>query len=387
MNTAGRIRGTAVLTTRAGAAVALFGALVAVANRFSLPRLVPGAGTTEPVTVLVPARDEAHRVPDLVADLRAQQGVPGLRVIVLDDDSSDGTADAARRAAGGDERIEVVRSTLAPPAGWTGKAAACAHAHHLARSADTGTVVFVDADVRLAPQALAAAVTSLRRTHADLLSPWPFQVAGSPAERLLQPLLCWSWFSSLPIAVANRTTRPSMAVACGQFLVFDARAYTAIGGHAAVASSPTEDLDLARTMRAAGRRTAVVAAGQLASCRMYLDGRQLTTGYTRWLWSAFGSPAGAVAVLTGYTLAYVLPPIAAIAGRGPVRRWGLIGSVAALVSRTLARSTERGTGVSGSDAVTAAGHPASIVGFGALTVASLRARRRGRTGWKNRPLP
>ena len=374
--------------TRAGAAVALFGAVTAVANRLTLPRLEPGTAITEPVTVLVPARDEAHRVPDLVADLRAQHGVPGMRVIVLDDDSSDGTADAARRAAAGDDRIEVVRSTERPPAGWTGKAAACAHAYRVAApAADTGVIVFVDADVRLAPQALRAAVTSLRRMGADLLSPWPFQVAGSPAEHLLQPLLCWSWFSSLPVAVADRTTRPSMAVACGQFLVFDARAYAAIGGHAAVAASPTEDLDLARTLRAAGRRTVVAAAGPLASCRMYLDRRQLTAGYTRWLWSAFGSTAGAVAVLAGYTLAYVLPPVAAVAGHGSVRRWGLAGTAAALVSRTLARSAERGTAPSGSDAVAALGHPAAITGFGALTVASLRARREGRTGWKNRPLP
>jgi hypothetical protein len=178
-----------------------------------------------------------------------------------------------------------------------------------------------------------------------------------------------------------------MAVACGQFLVFDARAYAAIGGHSAVASSPTEDLDLARTLRTAGRRTVVAAAGPLASCRMYLDRRQLTAGYTRWLWSAFGSPAGAAAVLAGYTLAYVLPPVAAIAGRGSVRRWGLVGSAAALVSRTLARSTEGGTAVTGSDTVSALAHPAAIVGFGALTLESLRARRRGRTVWKNRSLP
>ncbi|WP_244899351.1 glycosyltransferase [Rhodococcus zopfii] len=376
----------AAVITRCGAAVALLGAVTAVANRLSLPRLEPGAATAEPVTVLVPARDEAHRVPDLVADLCAQQGVPGMRVIVLDDDSSDGTADAARQAAAGDDRIVVVRSTQPPPAGWTGKAAACAHAYRIA-GAGAGVVVFVDADVRLAPQALAAAVTSLRRMRADLLSPWPFQVAGSRAEKLLQPLLCWSWFSSLPVAVANRTTRPSMAVACGQFLVFDARAYAAIGGHAVVAASPTEDLDLARTLRTAGRRTVVAAAGPFASCRMYLDRRQLAAGYTRWLWSAFGSPVGAVAVLAGYTLAYVLPPVSAIAGRGAVRRWGLAGTAAALVSRALARSAERGTAVTGSDAVSALGHPAAIAGFGALTVASLRARRRGRTDWKNRPLP
>lgn len=376
------------MITRIGAAVALFGACVAVANRMTLPRLEPGGATAEPITVLVPARNEAQRVPELLADLRAQRGVPGMRVIVFDDDSSDGTTVAARRAVAGDDRIEVVHSAAPPPAGWTGKAAACAHAYRIAGPrASTGVVVFVDADVRLAPSALAAAVTSLRRARADLLAPWPFQEAGSPAERLLQPLLCWSWFSSLPVALGNRSTRPSTAVACGQFLVFDAPAYAAIGGHTAVAASPTDDLDLARTLRRAGRRTTIAAAGPLASCRMYLDHRQLTGGYLRWLWSAFGSPAGAAAVVAGYALGYLVPPVAAITGRGTVRRWGLVGVGAALLSRTLARSAERGTTVTGADVASALAHPAAIAGFGVLTATSLHARRRGRTRWKNRVLP
>ncbi|MFZ2530536.1 MAG: glycosyltransferase family 2 protein [Rhodococcus sp. (in: high G+C Gram-positive bacteria)] len=376
------------VATRIGAAVALFGACVAAANRMTLPRLEPDGATTEPITVLVPARNEAQRVPELLTDLRAQRGVPRMRVIVFDDDSSDGTTAAARRAAAGDDRIEVVHSTAPPPAGWTGKAAACAHAYRIAGPrARTGVVVFVDADVRLAPSALAAAVTSLRRAQTDLLAPWPFQVAGSPAERLLQPLLCWSWFSSLPVVVGNRTARPSMAVACGQFLVFDAQAYAAIGGHAAVAASPTDDLDLARTLRRAGRRTTVVAAGPLVSCRMYLDHRALSDGYLRWLWSAFGSSAGAAVVVAGYALGYLVPPVAAIAGRGTVRRWGLVGVGAAFLSRTLARSAERGTAVTGADVASALAHPAAIAGFGALTAVSLHARRIGRTTWKDRVLP
>ncbi|SUE14427.1 glycosyltransferase [Rhodococcus gordoniae] len=378
-----------------GALVASYGAAVAVANRFALPRLAPGPVVDEQVTVVVPARDEAPRIGAIVSDLRAQRGLRALRVIVFDDDSSDGTADLAAAAAEGDERITVVRSTDPPAAGWTGKAAACAAAvTHAGSVVDEGVVLFVDADVRLAPDALAAAVTLLRRRNAALVSPFPYQRTGSALERLVQPLLFWSWFSLLPVAVSHRTRRPSMAVACGQFLVFDARAYAAIGGHAAVAASPTEDLDLARALRRTGERTTVAAAGRLASCRMYDGPRALVGGYTRWLWSAFGSPAGAAAVVALYLVAYLVPPAASLLGDARTRRWGLAGTAAGVLSRLLARTTERGgrrhpdapDRLAG-DLLDAAAHPASILAFGALTASSIRARRSGRASWKARTLP
>jgi len=378
-----------------GALVASYGAAVAVANRVALPCLVPGPVVDEQVTVVVPARDEAPRIGAIVSDLRAQRGLRALRVVILDDDSSDGTCDLATAAAADDERITVVRSTQPPPEGWTGKAAACAAAvAHAGPAADSGVVVFVDADVRLTPDALSAAIALLRRQDAALVSPFPYQLTGSALERLVQPLLFWSWFSLLPVAVSHRTHRPSMAVACGQFLVFDAHAYGAIGGHAAVAASPTEDLDLARALRRAGRRTTVAAAGGLSSCRMYDGPRPLIGGYTRWLWSAFGSPAGAAAVVALYLLAYLLPPAAALLGEGRTRRWGLVGTAAGMASRLLARVTERGGRTHpdapdrpADDLLEAVAHPASVLAFGALTASSIRARRSGRAAWKARVLP
>ncbi|MBF0660052.1 glycosyltransferase [Rhodococcus sp. (in: high G+C Gram-positive bacteria)] len=370
-----------------GAGAALYGAVVAAANRFALPRLREGAAVTESVTVVVPARDEAPRIASVIADLREQRGVPRLRVLVLDDDSSDGTFEIARRAADSDPRITVVRSSTPPPDGWTGKAAACERAFSESHPDETGVVVFIDADVRLRPGAIAAAVTLLRSRSAALVSPWPYQVAGTVTERLVQPLLFWSWFSILPVAVAHRTRRPSMAVACGQFLAFDTADYRAIGGHSAVAASPTEDLDLARTLRRSGRTTVVAAGGPLVSCRMYEGRHTLTGGYTRWLWSAFGSPAGAAAVVTAYAVAYVVPAVAAVAGRGHTRRWGVLGTGAALLSRAVARSTERGERLDAADALGIAAHPVSVVIFGWLTAASVRARSAGRAVWKDRLLP
>ncbi|MEV4129780.1 glycosyltransferase [Nocardia sp. NPDC049707] len=367
-----------------GAGVALFGCGTAVFNRATVRRLSAGTNTViEPVAVCIPARDEAQRLPELIDDLRGQLGVPRLRVLILDDASSDGTEAAALEAIADDARFAVFRSEAEPAPGWTGKAAACAR---LAELADATVLIFLDADVRLAPNAIAAATAELRRSRVALLSPWPYQVAESVAEALVQPLLCWSWAASLPIAAANRSLRPSTAVACGQFLVFDAAAYRVIGGHAAVAASPTEDLDIARALRRSGRRTALVAAGRAASTRMYRDATELEAGYTRWLWSAYGARTiGGAAVGAAAALAYWVPPLAAIAGRGSVRTVGFIGYGAAVASRLLARTLERGTATR-TDALAALAHPISIAAYLRLWSRSRHAHRTNALTWKARPI-
>ncbi|WP_369797498.1 glycosyltransferase family 2 protein [Nocardia sp. CNY236] len=342
------------------------------------------ATVIEPVTVCIPARNEADRLPDLIADLRAQVGIPRLSVRILDDASTDDTSAAARAAIGDDPRFTVLRTTGDPLPGWTGKTSACAR---LAEEVSTPVLIFLDADVRMAPTALAAAVTVLRRNTLALVSPWPLQVAGSAAEALVQPLLCWSWMSTLPIAAAERSLRPSTSVACGQFLVFDTARYHAIGGHTAVASSVTEDLEIARALRRAGARTTVVAAGRLARTRMYRDIAEVDAGYTRWLWSAYGgSAAGGTTVALLCACTYWIPPATALFGAGALRRTGALGYLAAVGGRLLARSTETGGPLTRIDVLSAVAHPVSIGAYLVLWTRSRRAHRRGTTRWKNRRL-
>jgi hypothetical protein len=285
----------------------------------------------------------------------------------------------------------VLSDTSGPAPGWTGKTAACARLAEFAGiTADSGVapgvVVFLDADVRLRPGALAAAVTELRYRGAGLVTPWPFQRAESSAEALVQPLLCWSWASTLPVRAADRGLRPSTAVSCGQFLVFDVAAYRAVGGHAAVAGEITEDLALARLLRRSGHHTALVAAGRLAQTRMYRGAMDLEAGYTRWLWSAYGSRAGSVAIGAVAVLAYWLPPLAALAGAGPTRRIGVIGYTCAVAGRLLARSLESGRGMGPSDIVAALAHPLSVAAYLRLSARSHRCHRAGALTWKGRAL-
>ena len=368
---------------RVGAALAVAGTAHAVWNLRRLrvpPEDPPPVG--EPVAVLLPVRDEAHRVEPALRSLLAQTGVRDLRVVVLDDGSSDGTADVVRRVAGGDPRLRLV--TGAPlPEGWWGKPWACDQLAAAVwpvpgRPAPPTVLVFVDADVVLAPHAVGSAVTLLRWAGLDLVSPYPRQLAGSAAERLVQPLLQWSWLTTLPLRVAESSPRPSLAAANGQFLVVDAAAYRRAGGHAAVRAAMLEDVALLRAVKRSGGRGTVVDGTALATCRMYDGWADLRDGYAKSLWSAFGSPAGAAAVLAALVLAYVVPPAAALHGS----RAGLVGTAAAVTGRVLV-----GRRVGSRVWPDAFAHPVSVLVFAGLTARSLRLRRRGTLTVRGRTVP
>ena len=342
------------------------------------PPTDPPVGT-ERVSVLLPVRDEAYRVTDCLRSLLAQQRVAELELLVLDDGSTDATAAVVRREAGADPRLRLL--TGAPlPSGWLGKPHACAQ---LAAAA-TGTVlVFLDADVVLAPTAIAATVALLRTTGLDVLSPYPRQLANGPVPRLVQPLLQWSWLTFLPLRRAERSPRASLAAANGQLLAVDAAVYRAAGGHTAVRAEVLDDVALLRAVKRAGGRGGVVDGTAIATCRMYAGWADLREGYAKSLWSAFGSPAGAAAVLALLALLYVVPPVAALAALRHRRRRSAVlpalGYAAGVTGRVLAARRTGGRLLPDTLA-----HPASITMLAWLTGLSWARRRAGTLTWKGR---
>jgi hypothetical protein len=375
-------RAAAARRVTGGAAVAAAAlALHAAVNARHLRR--PPAHATVPgrVSVLVPARDEALRIGPCVRAVLASRGLPDLEVLVLDDGSTDGTAAVARAAGGGDDRLRVLRGAPPPP-GWLGKPHACAQ---LAAAADGEVLVFVDADVRLAPDGLAGTVALLDAAGLDLVSPYPRQEADGWLPRLVQPLLQWSWLTFVPLRVAERSGRPALAVANGQLLACRAGAYRAAGGHGAVRAAVLDDVELARAFARAGLRTALADGTRTGVCRMYGSAGVLVDGYAKNLWAAFGSRPGALAVGGGLAWCYLLPPAAAavqLARRRPRAALpGLLGYLAAVAGRALAA---RRTGGRAWDTLA---HPLSVTALLALTAVSWRRRLRGELTWRGRALP
>ncbi|WP_328852029.1 glycosyltransferase family 2 protein [Micromonospora globbae] len=371
------------LAVLAVAVAVLTGHTLVNATRWLRRPAVPRADVTEPVAVLLPLRDEATRVGPCLRALLGQRGVPGLRIVVLDDGSTDGTVEVVREIAGDDPRVTLLTGAPPPP-GWLGKPYAC---WQLATRADPAAtaLVFVDADVVLAPDAVAAAVAELRAAGVTLLSPYPRIVAATVADRLIQPLLQWLWLTFLPLRAMERSRRPSLAAAGGQFLVVDRAGYLRAGGHASVADRILEDIELARAVKRAGGRISLVDGSRLATCRMYADWPQLRDGYTKSLWATFGNPAAAAAVLTLLLLLYAAPPLLAVAAlaAGAVPA-ALVAVVAYLLGAAGRVVTARATGGRWwPDALT---HPVSVVVLGWLTLRSYHLRKRRRLSWRGRPV-
>jgi hypothetical protein len=377
-----RQRGRAPTGTRGRAlraGVAATAALLAhtVVNARLLRRPPARTPPSRTVSVLIPARNEADRIgPCVRAVLDAAWD--DLQVLVLDDGSTDQTADAVRRVAGDDPRLRVLNGRPAPD-GWLGKTWACAQ---LAEAADGEILMFVDADVVLAPHAVAATVGLL--DGLDVACPYPRQVAEGPLARLVQPLLQWSWLTFLPLRMAETSPRPSLTAANGQVLACTAATYAKIGGHMAVHDRVLEDLEVARAAKRAGLRAGVADGTTLATCHMYRDDRALVAGYTKSLWSAFGSPVGAAVVSALLAWLYIHPVVAAArALRGGDRttaRLAALGYVLGVAGRTVAARRTAGR------TVDAAAHPLSVIALIVLTVRSVVGRRRGTLEWSGRPV-
>ena len=258
------------------------------------------------VSILVPMRNEERNVDGVMESLLASTSLTHSKVIVLDDHSTDDTAALLGKYQGAQ-----IHSGIELPDGWLGKNFAC---HQLVTHSTGEYLVFVDADVRLAPSAIAASISYMKSLGWDFISPYPRQIALTFLERLIQPLLQWSWLSSVPLRFAERGKFPSMIIANGQFMIIKRSAYIAAGGHKAIRSEVLDDLELARLLTKNGFKGGVADGSEVAACRMYQNASELTAGYTKSLWRAFGSPIGSFVTAIYLLATGVLPFILALSG-------------------------------------------------------------------------
>ncbi|MBK8267238.1 MAG: glycosyltransferase [Planctomycetes bacterium] len=256
-----------------------------------------------PVCVIIPARNEAGRIGECLRSI-FQQDYDGLRVIVVDDRSDDGTSERARAAAAGDTRVSVQRIDELP-AGWCGKS------HALWRAAETAEspwLLFVDADGRLEPGGLAAMIQHAEKNRADLLSLWPRDASEGFWERLIVPL-CGAMIVIWYGRAASGDDASTRAFANGQFLLIRREAYFKSGGHAAVREAIVEDIPLARRVKAAGWRVQSAIGANICSVRMYSSFREVVSGWTR-IYIGVLTPLqialSAVSILLGSLAPYVV---------------------------------------------------------------------------------
>jgi glycosyltransferase involved in cell wall biosynthesis len=346
--------------------------LLAVFNFFTL-RVVFSKESTpidQSVSILIPMRNEAENVIELITLLKAQSNLNDFEIIALDDSSSDNTKELLLGISQGNLKIIAGREL---EEGWLGKNYAC---YQLAKAATGEYLVFLDADVRLKPEAIASTIDSMRAWNWDFISAYPRQVAITFLERLTQPLLQWSWFTTLPLRISEKWPRPSTVVANGQFMAIKRKAYFDCDGHKGVKAEVLDDLYLARNLVRAGARGGVADGSSVANCRMYSSASQLIEGYAKSQWSAFVNPLGALLAISLLTLTSILPFVAGLAGE--LSGWYLYFAI--VMTRVLSGIKTR------TIPSTSLLHPLSALIWIYLIAISWIKKYRGELSWRGRKL-
>ncbi len=284
--------------------------LISLINFLTIRTPEKSSQIQESISVIVPLRNEANNVGELVASLRDQENLTQVEFLLLDDNSEDETLALLHQHTSGQSNFHILTgSTL--PQGWIGKTWAL---QQLFDKSSGEIIISVDADVRLVPDAISKSVILLKNAQLDFLSPYPKQLALSWPEKLIQPLLQWSWMSTVILRVAEKSSLASTVVANGQFFVVRRAALAQVGGYESVRNKVLDDVELARTLVKQGSHGCVANGAEIASTRMYSSWKEIQAGYGKSLHAAFGSVFGSALAITFLFLTGIAPLIAAITG-------------------------------------------------------------------------
>ena len=282
------------------------------------------------ISVIIPARNEAASLGNCLESLLAQSE-PGFllgaqwELIIVDDDSSDGTRQVAESAASSHHGVTVIPAPpldLSNRGGFTGKTNACWAGAQIARGA---WFLFTDADTAHSPGNLSRAIHEAEKYHAALLSYSPRQIVTGFWQRAVMPLIFSELASTYPPKkVSDRDSR--LAAANGQFLLVERDAYFSVGGHHALARNILEDVALAQNIKRARFGIRFRYAPDALATQMYRTLPDMIEGWTKNLALLFPSPLLLAAMqLLQFLLFFGLPILALwLPLAVPWQRWAIL---------------------------------------------------------------
>ena len=326
----------------------------------------------ERISAIVPARNEEASIATCIEALVRQPEV--LEIIVVNDQSSDRTAEIVRELAQREPRIKLLETSDVPP-GWVGKNNAAWLGATLATQA---WLLFVDADAEVLPGACAKAIAIANEANAGLVSFSPEQVTARWYEKALIPFIYCRLARRYPYEAVNNP-KSRIAAANGQFLMLHRSVYDAIGGHASVAGEVLEDVALARRVKDAGYAMRFGPGAGLVRARMYRSFGAMWEGWKKNLHKLIGGTLSAFGTELQLVFPWIPLLLIVIGLRYPL-------AIFAGVLLLLVRQLQYGSELARNE------YPfrfiiyyvPAVILYGALLMASYWGHRRGKLAWKGR---
>jgi hopene-associated glycosyltransferase HpnB len=287
------------------------------------PAKLPESPISGTIAVVIPARNEVENIGRAVRSLLNQSCLGLLEIYVVDDNSTDGTAEAARSAAADHPSKLTVIEGCSLPSGWTGKLWAVQQGVEVALTAHPEFLLLTDADIEHAPDNIATLVSIAAIEGYDLVSMMVKLQCQSLAEKLLIPAFVFFFFMLYP-PLWIRSRHKRIAGAAGGCMLIRPEALERVGGIAAIRSEIIDDCALARRVKDSGGRVWLGVADRTRSLRSYTSFSQIKRMIARTAFNQLRHSAvllfGAV---VGMTVIFLLPLVLLLSGKAPLIALGL----------------------------------------------------------------
>jgi chlorobactene glucosyltransferase len=281
------------------------------------------------VSICIPARNEEAVIERCVTSA-LKQNYPNFEVLVLNDNSTDGTTQILDKLSGIINNLHHLKGE-AKPNDWLGKPWAC---HQLSTHAKGKYLIFIDADVWLGEYAISKAVNALSKS--DSITVWPKQQVVTFWEKLVIPMIYYGLYSLLPAKYVEQNPKwlpkdlrdkmaPKFAAACGQFIAFNRNIYDEIGGHTSVKQEIVEDVELSKTIKRNGNTITMYDGVETVNCRMYRSHHEIFEGLRKNFFVGFGRNTPLFLFMAALQLiVYVIPFFVLFMGNDSQQLFSLI---------------------------------------------------------------
>ncbi len=256
-------------------------------------------GDKKIVSILIPARNEIKNLPETLPRVLRHNA----EIIVLDDESTDGTTDYLEKLSSQYSNLKVIRGQPLPK-GWGGKNWAC---QQLSQAATGDILIFTDADVFWEKDTLESLLEFRSKNNAEFVSVWPRQLTVSWLEVVTVPLVDQILLGALPYLGVKYLPFAQFSAGNGQLMLWMREAYKKVGGHEAFKNEVLEDVRMGQQAKRIGLKIALALGGNVMSTRMYRNDADVIKGFSKNIVAAIGSKPLLVLALILNTLAHTLP--------------------------------------------------------------------------------